>query len=148
MPRYNGAYPANWYPTDWDPRAHSLLITGPPGVGKTQLARYLLSQFGDANYVKGTLHGLANCDISRPILFDEINMLQKDPEQSKEITDVENGGTITARYKDITIPPGVPHIFCSNFTHPFKIPANAVYDRRVKIHSPDWLPIKIPIRFL
>lgn len=144
---YDGPYPESYYPTDWDSTTHSLLIPGPPGVGKTQLARYLLAHetHREVEYIKGKLKKLATSDFSKPILFDEINMLDQDPEQSKEITDVENGGGIAARYNDIIIPPGVPRIFCSNFTYPFKNPNEAVYGRRVKTHSPDWLPLKIPL---
>lgn len=129
--RYPGPYPQTWYPKDlWDPTTHSLLLTGPPGIGKTQFARYLL---GDCDYVKGTLENLRKCRFDKSILFDEIHMLgpNVDPEQSKEITDVENGGTIQMRHKDVSIPPGVPRIFVSNFERPFRDPSQAVYGRRV-----------------
>lgn len=144
--RFSGPYHEHFYPPhDWDSTTHSLLLTGPPGIGKTQFARYLL---GDCDYVKGTLESLRECKFDRPLLFDEIHMLGPgvDPEQSKEITDVENGGTIKLRYKDVQIPPGVPRIFVSNFETPFRNPNEAVYGRRVVTHrilSQD-LPIKIP----
>ena len=132
--RFEGPYWHSFYPPDaWDMNTHSLLMVGPPGIGKTQFARYLL---GECNYVKGTLESLRTCDFSLPILFDEIHMLGQgvDPEQSKEITDVENGGTIKMRNKDVVIPPGVPRIFLSNMEYPFRDPNKAVYDRRVFTH--------------
>jgi len=133
---YEGPYQRHFYPAHWNPKTHSLLITGPAGVGKTQFAKYI---FGDHEYVKGSLEGLRRCTFTKPIIFDEISMLGKDPEQSKEITDVENGGTISMRYNDVEIPPGVPRIFLHNISHPFRDPNNAVYDRRVISYRP-WDP--------
>ncbi len=132
-PLYHGPWRRECHPNEgWMPEKHSLLVTGPPGIGKTQFAKFLMScKFGDHDYVKGTLQGLRQCRFDRPIIFDEINMLDVDPEQSKEITDVENGGTIKMRYGDVIIPPGVPRIFLSNFQRPFRDPNGAVYGRRV-----------------
>lgn len=129
--RYFGPFAKHFYPIDFDPSTHALLLTGPPGVGKTQFARYFL---GDCDYIKGTLEGLRCLDFDKPVLFDEISMLAADPEQSKEITDVENGGTIAMRYKDVSIPPSVPRVFCHNVSHPFRNPNEAVYGRRVHHH--------------
>jgi hypothetical protein len=61
-------------------------------------------------------------------------MLGADPEQSKEVTDVENGGSIKMRYKDVTIPPGVRRVFVHNIEHPFRNPSGAVYGRRLVTH--------------
>jgi hypothetical protein len=128
---YEGPY-SNWIPPDWHPKTHSLLISGPPGVNKTQYARYILNHmYGSYDYIKGTLQSLKDCKWDKPLLFDEIHMLDHDPEQSKEITDVENGGTIKMRYGDVVIPPGVPRIFVHNMTRPFRNPHEAVYNRRL-----------------
>jgi len=134
--RYAGPFPEKFYPPDYNRSTHSLLLVGPPGIGKTQFARYLL---GDCDYVKSKLEALRACQFDKPILFDEICMLGTDkkpidPEESKEITDVENGGTLSARYRDINIPPGVTRIFCSNMEYPFRNPNEAVYGRRVVSH--------------
>lgn len=131
--RYYGPYPKHFYPPAWDPKTHSLLLIGPPGIGKTQFARYLL---GANDYVKGRLDpGLRGISFDKPLIFDEINMLDSPPEQSKEITDVENGGTISMRYKNPVVPPGIPRIFCANMEYPFRNPNDAVYGRRVVTHS-------------
>lgn len=129
--RFFGPYPKHFYPVDWDPTRKSLLLVGPPDVGKTHFARYLL---GDNHYIKGSLDGLKECPFEKSILFDEISMLNLDPEQSKEITDVPDGGGIFRRNRDIKIPPGIKRIFCHNIHHPFRDPNGAVYGRRVHVH--------------
>ena len=129
--RYDGPYAEEFYPKDWNPETHALLIVGPAGLGKTQFARYLL---GDCDYIKGDLEPLRACRFDKPLLFDEVNMLDKHPEQSKEISDVENGGTIQMRYKNVRIPGGIKRIFVHNIEHPFRNPSNAVYGRRVHTH--------------
>ena len=133
--RYFGPFPEEFYPPyDWDLKTHSILIVGPSGMGKTQFGRYFL---GDCDYIKGTLEPLKQCVFDKPLLFDEITMLDLDPEQSKEITDVENGGSIKMRFKNTQIPPGVPRIFIHNIEYPFRNPSNAVYGRRVLTHVID-----------
>lgn len=128
--RYFGPYPEAYYPVNWDPTSMSLLIVGQRGICKTQFARYLL---GDHDYIKGEYEaGLKQCNFQRPILFDEISMLDMHPEQSKEITDVEAGGTVKCRYGDVVIPPAVQRIFLHNIEYPFKNPKCAVYGRRVQ----------------
>ena len=131
--RYAGPFPSEFYPAEWNPDTHTLLIIGPPGLGKTQFARYLL---GDCDYIKGNLDNpvFRECQFDKPLLFDEISMLDSHPEQSKEITDVENGGTINLRYKNKLIPPGVKRVFLHNIEHPFRNPNGAVYGRRVHTH--------------
>lgn len=123
-----GPYPEKFYPVGWDPTTHSLLLTGPPGLNKTQFAKYFLS---GANYIKKDPEQLRHLDFSKPFIMDEVYMLEKSPDDSREITDVVDGGTITARYQSITIPPGVQRIFISNYPHPFKNPNESVYGRRV-----------------
>lgn len=129
--RFSGPFPSEFYPQGWDPETHSLLIVGPPGLGKTQFARYLL---GECDYIRGDLEPLKACKFDKPLLFDEVEMLQHHPEQSKEITDVQDGGTIKMRYKNLQLPPGIKRIFVHNIEHPFRNPSGAVYGRRVHTH--------------
>lgn len=117
---------------DWDPTESSLLLTGPPGQGKTQFARYIMAhQYGQYNFVKKNHEDLKDLpNIKLPLLFDEVNFHHREPDESKEITDVENGGSIHCRFKSVTIPPGVPRIFLSNEPTPFHDPHGAVYQRQ------------------
>jgi hypothetical protein len=132
--RFEGPYPEEFYPRGWNPETHSLLLVGPPNLGKTQYARYLL---GDCDYIKSNLEELKKCRWDKPLLFDEVMMLEAHPEQSKEITDVVDGGGINLRFKNVQIPPGVRRVFVHNIEHPFRNPSNAVYGRRVHTHVID-----------
>ena len=138
--QYDGPYPEEFFPKGWSPETHSLLLVGAPGLNKTQFARYLLSHmFGDYDYIKGDLEPLRKCRFDKPLLFDEVHMLGSalrpvDPEQSKEITDIESGGTIHSRFKNIQIPPGVKRVFIHNIERPFRNPNGAVYGRRLHTH--------------
>jgi len=131
---------------DWDPTSHSLLLTGIPGQGKTQFARYIMAHhFGDFNFVKKNHEDLKDLrNLRLPLLYDEINFLTREADESKEITDVENGGSVHCRFKSVTIPPGVPRIFLSNEPTPFHDPHGAVYGRRLvskTFHIPDDIPL-------
>lgn len=132
--RFFGPFDKQFYPQNWDPETHSLLLVGPPGIGKTQFARYF---FGENDYVSDTIEGIRSLQWQRPVVFDDINFCEDkySPWTSKAITDVENGGTIAMRNKDVQMPPGVKKIFCSNKFHPFRNPEDTVYGRRVVTHD-------------
>ena len=126
---YNGPY-EHW--CDWDHSKFSLLIWGPAGGGKTQYARWLLAhKFGGYTYVKKSHEELKKISFEKPLLFDEVYLIDKEAEMSREITDVENGGSVACRNADVLIPPGVPRVFLSNYQYPFKNPREAVYGRRL-----------------
>lgn len=132
---YYGPY-QEW--VDWPEDTHSLLIWGKPGSGKTQFARWLMAhKYGNYTYVKKSHEKLKAVTFVEdgkvvPFLFDEVYMLEhKEAEASREITDVENGGSVACRNTDAEIPPGVPRVFLSNYEHPFRNPKEAVYGRRV-----------------
>lgn len=131
---YFGPYPKHFYP-DYDSTTLSLLLWGPSGLNKTQFARYFMAHnHGDYDYVKGTHEALKTINFDKPFIHDEVNMTDQIPDSSKELTDVENGGSLWARFKPITIPPGVPRIFIANQQCPFHNPDNTVYARRVHTH--------------
>ena len=134
-PLYYGPWPKAYFP-EYDPKTHSLLLWGPPGIGKTQFARYYLAHtVGEHGYAKRSVESLKKLDVSQPFIFDEVYLVEDDPQESREITDVENGGSLKARYGNVEIPPGVPRVFVSNYEHPFKNPQEAVYGRRVVSHA-------------
>lgn len=128
-PRYNGPYIQHMYPPSYDSSTHSLLICGPPGIGKTQLAQYLFGT--EVQYAKSSLDALRRLDLSRPFIFDDIDFRNEPESVGRELTDVENGGTVPARYSDITIQPGVPRIFISNYEFPFNDYTQCIYGRRL-----------------
>lgn len=91
--------------------------------------------FGEYEYIKKG-HEMVKTHMTRtkPFIFDEVYLIGKEPEMSKEITDVESGGSIDCRNSDTWIPPGLPRIFLSNYEFPFCNPKGAVYGRRVVSH--------------
>lgn len=134
----DGPYPEWLYPTfDWNPKEKSLLIWGLPGTYKTHFAMYLLKHMGfDPEYLKSASHETgAMLSMKRAFVYDELDCWDPKcvPSNSKEITDVENGGTVQCRHKNYRIPPGLPRIFVSNSQRPFQDPNQAVYDRRVLV---------------
>lgn len=132
---YFGPWPERYF-FDVDMTTHAVCVWGPPGTGKTQFIRYYMAHtYGEYGYAKSHVENLKNLDLSKPFIFDEVLMTDKEPRDSREITDVENGGVVSARYNTIDIPPGTPRVFISNYEWPFKNPQEAVYDRRVKMYK-------------
>jgi len=132
---YYGPYHEHYYPKEWDPTSHSLLLWGEKNTRKTQFARYLLSHlYGDYHFAKAKVETLKGMPTGVPFIYDEVYMHNQDPNDSRELTDVENGGSVTARYGNVDIPPGVPRIFTANLEYPFKNPHETVYGRRVVSH--------------
>ena len=134
-PLYYGPFPYVILP-EWNPYTHALLLFGEPGTQKTQFARYIMAHnFGDYDYIKGHHEKVKALSGTKPFIHDEVYMLECDkfnpPGNSREITDVENGGTIVCRGSNADIPPGLPRIFISNLEHPFRDPQESVYGRRL-----------------
>lgn len=103
---------------------------------KLKLAEGITWERTSHGFAKGGIDSLKGIDTGVPFIFDEVNMHlpRFNPDDSREITCVEGGGTVTARNTDVEIPPGVPRIFTSNMEFPFKNPGEAVYGRRVIMH--------------
>lgn len=109
---YYGPYVLQPIPS-WE---KSIVVRGPPGVGKTQWAKYLARHmFGDFCYVKGSLQCLKdawkgqNC-----IIFDDITVHGEDKMKWNALLDYENGGAIRVLYGSVYLPGGVPRIFLTN----------------------------------
>ena len=89
---------------------------------------------GDYGFAKGNVDTLKSIDTGKPFIFDEVDLVTNPKliaADSREISCIEMGGSVTARSSNVEIPPGVPRIFTSNMAWPFKHPLESVYDRRV-----------------
>lgn len=100
---------------EWDEDKFSLLLTGAPGMGKTQHTRAYCKENGGYFYVKGRLDRLKHYDGSPYIIFDDIVV----PDSWKQVdcnalVDVENGGELPFRYGNADLPGGVKRIFLTN----------------------------------
>lgn len=141
-----GPYPEYYYPTV-DMTSVCVCLWGPPRTFKSQFARYFMAHtYGEYGFAKGSVETLKHIDTGKPFIFDEVDMHgpKLTPADSREITCVEQGGSINARFNNIEIPPGVPRIFTSNMQWPFKNPLEAVYGRRVvMMHIPSFTPKEI-----
>lgn len=119
----------------WMNYSHTLMLTGPPGVGKTQWAKWWASHAGGYFYCKGSLECLRHYNGEAVIIYDDIKVANYAALEWDDVFDVENGGTITARYKDITIPPG-PKIWLQNEGITVPDPYYRIYGRRAQ--SLEW----------
>lgn len=141
MKLWFGPYPEHYFPPKWDPGTHSLLLWGPPGTYKSQFALYLLKHTvgsNDVSFVKRDVEQLKG--IKRPFVFDEINMLERVHDDSREITCVVYGGSVQARNSNAQIPPNLSRVFTANQPYPFRNPHEAVYNRRVVSHLVEFAP--------
>ncbi len=132
-----GPWPKEWMDQieTWKPKEHALLLWGSAGLGKTQFAKYVLRWASGAEpfYVSGRLDGLKkwNHHTHKALLIDDISFLTYDESVSRDITDVNEGSTISIKHSTVTIPAGTIRIFCSNFEYPFRNPYDSVYGRRL-----------------
>ena len=132
LQRFHGPYPAARFPAAWDFNTHSLLIWGPPGAGKTSFAMYLAGTlWANFEYCRARMESLRSISLSRPFIFDEVDMSDQPAAASRELTHIINGGAVRARNTDILIRPGLLRIFLSNLQFPFANPDHSVYGRRV-----------------
>ena len=98
---------------EWDYEHKALVLEGEPGIGKTQWAKWwAMHTFGEYFYVKNSLDCMKYYNGEAVIIFDDI-LLQEKQTHIDACFDVENGGMIPARNKDLEIPPG-PKIWLRN----------------------------------
>jgi len=131
---YMGPYISDWFPSDWNPYTHSLLLWGVVGLNKTNFAKWLMRHMvGEFEYIKKSHESVKLLSGKKPFIHDEVNCLSDkcEADNSREITDVENGGCVTCRGTNCYIPPGLPRIFISNIAFPFRDPQKSVYGRRL-----------------
>jgi len=88
----------------WD-RQKTLVMISSPGWGKTQMACYWAAHlFGTYFYAKGSLECLRHYHGENCIIYDDIKVCSYRELEWDDVFDVESGGMITARYRDIPIP--------------------------------------------
>lgn len=132
---YEGPYKRWWFyfmeNHDW---TKTMVIRGPSGIHKTQFLKYYTAHNGGHFYAKGkckdTLRDADDEDYSYLILDDASKLLNDlDADDQNSILDVENGGSIHAKYKDVVIPPS-KRIFIANHNIEWKIQAAPELKRR------------------
>lgn len=98
----------------WQHQTKTLVMISKPGWGKTQMACYWAEHmFGSYFYCKGSLEALRHYRSESCIIYDDIKVAKYVDIEWDDVFDVENGGFVSARYKDIVIPP-CPKIWLQN----------------------------------
>jgi len=105
-------------PADW----HSLLITGPTGIGKTQFARALLPNAPVIRHVDQ----LRTADFSGGIIFDDFDVSHWPVTSIIHLLDWDEASGIHCRYSHVLVPAHTKKIFTHN----------------KMLHQ--WLPVDIP----
>ncbi len=103
-------------PADWDCDTQTLLITGEVGIGKTQWARYYAEHHGGYFYCKDSLECMKHYKGESWIIYDDIKVGKYNFDCWAGVFDVADGGSISQRYADIQIKPGVKKIWLQNPT--------------------------------
>ena len=125
-----------------NPRSGSLVLYGPSGTGKTELAKSLLKSMGLDYIVIGDKNSLKNLDLSlhQAILFDDMNFEPIAREEFIALLDTANGGDVRILYNVVTIPGDIARVFTTNRPHEL-FQSDTAIERRaigVEILEPVW----------
>ena len=129
----------NWFN---DPSIGALVLYGPSGTGKTELAKALLNSLKIRYIVVSDKNALNQFDVSihGAILFDDLNFNDINREELISLTDTNNGGDVRILYKTVSIPGFIHRVFTTN--KPYQLFQNeAAIERRsipVEILKPVW----------
>lgn len=132
---YAGPYRKWWkYFMDQHDWSKTMVLRGPPGINKTQFLKYYTAHDGGCFYAKGKCKDKlreAEDEDYKYLILDDASMLlnELDADDQNSILDVENGGSIQAKYKDVVIPPS-RRIFIANHNIMWKIQAAPELKRR------------------
>jgi hypothetical protein len=93
------------------PWGKALVIVGESGIGKTQFFKYYAEHDGGYFFAKGKakdqLRKAGSSSYKYLIIDDASKMVNSlDGDDQNSLLDVENGGDISGRNKDIYLPPG------------------------------------------
>lgn len=117
--RYRGPY-IQAPGADWDPDQQTLVVVGPPGIGKTQWAKYFAEHSGRKwIYIKNSIEGLKHKWVPgvELIIFDDISIEKYQDKGKKDwsdIFDINEGGSIHMRNVDFEMPAGVHKMWLCN----------------------------------
>jgi len=116
------------------------LITGGPGFGKT---RYAVAHFNNPLFVRH-MDELLCLQIGEHdgIIFDELNFSHFPCGARINLLDLELPAQVHCRYRHVTIPQGLPRIFCHNrddifYSHTDTIEERGAINRRLRILKVD-----------
>lgn len=99
---------ANWKPDT------SLVLSGASGMGKTELAKSLMTELhGDPKFISN-LNALSHREAMQPIIFDDIDFTNFGRTKKIHILDVDNDRDIRVLYGTARIEAGTQRIFTTN----------------------------------
>ena len=125
-----------------NPSIGTLVLYGPSGTGKTELAKALLKSMGLNYIIIGDKNSLRKFDVSlhQAIIFDDMNFEPIAREELIALLDTHNGGDIRILYSVVHVPGYVARIFTTNrpqnlFQHDSALERRAV---PVEVTEPVW----------
>lgn len=106
---------------DWmskEARKKSLILRGPGGIGKTQMAQAMLSAVCGRFFLCDSFEQTNKCSWTgrEGILYDDVHMHDRGIDECKGLLDVEESRVVKCRYEDGYLPAGTPRIFSTNHT--------------------------------
>lgn len=120
------------HPSEWDRSTHSLLLYGPPGLGKTQWAKtYCSIESLPWLFVRNLQDVRSLRAHHRAIIFDDVDFTQLSDAAQKNLSEVGEWCCIRVLYGAVRIPPGIVKIFTANDKGVFCDIHDAIYGRRV-----------------
>lgn len=100
---------------DWDPKKQTLILKGPTGKGKTELAKAIAKDLTTHTpLLVRNLNLLAYKRYKQPIIFDDMNFNRLSRSKTIALTDIENDSSIRVLYGIANIEAGSVQILTTN----------------------------------